>query len=101
MEDIDQLIEDYELASARLTQIVADVDLQSAGLRVANEELEQSFEALLEAQFSNPKSVVAHIEYLLSIIKIMHPDDIVLARLADRVYANIINIVSDRERLSE
>ena len=101
MEDIDQLIEDYELASARLTQIVADVDLQSAGLRVANEELDHSFEALLEAQFNDPKSAVAHIEYLLSIIKMMHPDDAVLARLVDRVYANVIKIVPDREQLIE
>ena len=98
MEDIEQLIEDYELASARLTQIVADVDLQGAGLRMANEELDQSFDALLEAQFSDPKCAVAHIEYLLSIIRVMHPDDVVLARVADRVYANIVKIVLDCER---
>ena len=89
MEDIDRLIEDYELASARLTHIIADVELQEDGLQAASEELDRSFGALMGAQFDNQQSIVTQIEYLLKIIKIMHPDDSVLASLADRIHSNV------------
>lgn len=92
MEDIDQLIEDYELASARLTQIIVDVDQQNDALHIANEELERTFNALLDARPESQSSVMSHVECLLQIIKSMHPDDALLARLADRIHMNVLRL---------
>ena len=93
MADIDQLIDDYELASARLTDIIVDADLQDEKLHAANDELDRAFCTLLNAKFDNQKSISAHIEYMLTIITNLHPDDNVLAQLAERIQTNVVRLL--------
>ena len=85
MGDLGQLIEDYERAYARLETVIADANLQSEALYAADAELDRSFRALLDAKFVGSKNNSAHIEYLIKIVKSLHPEDSVLAVLVDRI----------------
>ena len=85
MDDLKQLIEDYELAYARLTHVIADETLQVKELHAADRELDRSFVALVDANFISSELTIAHVEYLLNMIKALHPDDSVLATLVDRI----------------
>jgi hypothetical protein len=96
VEDVGQLISDYERSVRSLNRSIGRKDTSDYQVRQLDGAVTTAFDELVEAKMQTTEDLNSHVDYLLKLIKATHPQDTILQRLVDSVWRDIVLLQARR-----